>query len=193
MPFHSFGHHQSAVLSRKAATSEAAAALALFTIAVLVIATYRGCPAHVGPLTTPRMPLESIKVSAQPLPAEVKYGNGLLDGRGHGGWFVGHFMDEGTLSQSDDVEVKFSVNPTGRRNEAAVANIVSRSMTILVSGKHRVEFGNSSVLLERPGDYCIWAGTAHSWQSVRESTVLTVRWPSLQGDQVPAAQRASAA
>jgi hypothetical protein len=184
MPLYSPRH--SLVLSRKAATSEAAAALSLCLIAVLVISTYRGCPAQIDPLDTARMPAESLKISAQPLPDGVMVGNGRLDGRGQGGWFVGHFMDERSLAHSDDIEVKLSVNQAGKRNEATTKNRSSRTMTMLVSGSHRLQFGNSSVLLERAGDYCVFAnGVPHTWQSLRDSTtVLTIRWPSIRGDQV---------
>lgn len=131
------------------------------------------------------MPFESIKVSTTPLPEGVKYGNGHLDGRQHKGWFVGHFMNQDSdLAKSKDVEAKISFNPTGKRNEATTLNTVARTITFLVSGSHKLEFGNSSVLLERPGDYCIFSnGVAHSWESVDDSTVLTIRWPSLHGDQ----------
>lgn len=174
------------VISGKSAASEAFAALSLITIAILVIGSYRGCPAYPGTRVVSRMPFESIRVSTHPLPEGVKYGNGHLDGRDHKGWFVGHFMGggESDLAKSKGVEAKLSFNPTGKRNEATTLNEFARTMTFLISGSHKLEFGNSSVLLERPGDYCIFAnGVAHSWVSVEDSSVLTVRWPSLHGDQ----------
>lgn len=132
------------------------------------------------------MPAESMKMSHQPLPSGVEYGNGGLDGRGKGGWFVGHFMDEGSLRKSEDIEVKLSVNRAGKRNEAVTANRFAKTMTVLLSGSHRLEFGNSSVLLEQAGDYCIFSnGVSHTWQSLRDSTtVMTIRWPSIKNDQV---------
>lgn len=132
------------------------------------------------------MPLESMKISSQPLPDGVEYGNGRLDGRQQKGWFVGHFMPEGTLRQSEDIEVKMSVNHAGKRNEAVTKNRFAKTMTVLLSGAHRLEFGNSSVLVEKTGDYCIFAnGVPHTWQSLRDSTtVMTIRWPSLKHDQV---------
>lgn len=186
MPYYSPGSGHSLILSRKTAISEAAAALSLCTIALLVIFTYRGCPTEINPMETARMPFETIKVSSQPLPSGVEYGNGRLDGRKYNGWFVGHFMPDGSLRQSEDIEVKLSVNNAGARNEAVTENRYAKTMTVLISGAHRLEFGNSTVLLEKAGDYCIFSnGVAHTWQSLRDSTtVMSIRWPSLKNDQV---------
>jgi hypothetical protein len=49
-------------------------------------------------------------------------------------------------------------------------------MALLVSWTQRLEFENASVLLETPGDHCIWtAGVPHSWTVMRDATVMTAR------------------
>lgn len=116
-------------------------------------------------------------------------GNALADGKRHSGWLVGHFMVNGTLQHTNDVEVKFTMNPKGKSNEAVTANRVSRSMAILVAGKHRMFFGNTSVVLENVGDYALWgAGISHSWTALEDSTIVTIRWPSIREDQFLANQ-----
>jgi quercetin dioxygenase-like cupin family protein len=51
---------------------------------------------------------------------------------------------------------------------------------VLLDGKFRIDLRSGSVMLERRGDYVMWGpGTDHSWEAVSDSTVLTVRWPSL--------------
>lgn len=174
------------VLSRKSSIGESFAGLSLIAIALLVLSTYRGCtPANVSPLLVPRMPSESVRASAGELPKGVGIGNGLLDGRPHAGWFVGHFMDEGTVQHSNEVEAKFTFNPTGKRKAHYAVNKISKTMTVLISGSHRLEFANSSVVLDRPGDYAIFGeGVGHTWVALQDSTILTIRWPSLPGDQI---------
>lgn len=128
--------------------------------------------------------LDKIKLAYGPEPESIAYGNALTDGKDHSGWFVGHFMNPGSLQRSENVEVKFTFNPTGSSNEAVTANHMSRSLSILVSGRHRLLFGNTSILLENVGDYAMWGrGVSHTWKAELDSTIVTVRWPSIRGDQ----------
>jgi hypothetical protein len=178
------------------ARSDAVACLILAGIVVGIFALQqRNCTvAGSSGGRPPRMPLDQIRV-AGPLPGGVAFGNAVLDGRKHKNWFVGHFVDDiNTLQHSEDVEVKFSQHLAGTlKARGSSVNLMSRSMAVLVSGVQRLEFDNTTVLLEKPGDYCIWsAGVSHSWTVLRDATIISIRWPSIAGDQLQVAPNAKA-
>ena len=53
------------------------------------------------------------------------------------------------------------------------------TLVLLVQGKFRIDLTETSVTLEKQGDYAVWGpGIDHSWEAITESVVLTVRWPS---------------
>ncbi|MCP4714629.1 MAG: signal peptidase I [Deltaproteobacteria bacterium] len=106
----------------------------------------------------------------------------------HNGWFIGHFINDIQRS-TPDVEVKWGIHRAGDTKEKLALNEFAKTMSVLISGKFHLLFRKGSVKkeipLERPGDYVLWdAGVAHGWHAVEDSTVLTVRWPSLAGDQL---------
>jgi quercetin dioxygenase-like cupin family protein len=50
---------------------------------------------------------------------------------------------------------------------------------LLVQGNFRIDLTETSVTLEKQGDYAVWGpGIDHSWAAITESVVITVRWPS---------------
>mmetsp|Transcript_10991 Transcript_10991/g.23533 ORF Transcript_10991/g.23533 Transcript_10991/m.23533 type:complete len:272 (+) Transcript_10991:617-1432(+) len=112
-------------------------------------------------------------------------------------WILGHFFADQTgrkeasalasassLRTSRNVELKWARNQAGTRNNDVAVNKHGYSMGILFYGAQRYEFGDQRVLLTKTGDYVIWApGVPHTWTSERDSLILTVRWPSLPGDQ----------
>jgi hypothetical protein len=181
--------HNSLLLSKKI-RSEAYAGFCILAASALFLTLYGGFGRCDLRQPTQRQPGDNWQVTRGDLPSGVSYGNGLLDGQQHAGWFIGHFVDEHKPQHTEDIEVKFTFNPTGKKNDGFVANRMSRSMAVLISGKHLLDFGNHSVLLEKPGDYVIWsAGVGHTWTSIMDSTVLTMRWPSIPKDQVAGGER----
>ncbi len=106
---------------------------------------------------------------------------------GRRGWFVGHFTGpQAGLAYTRDVEIKWGVHPAGESKTSTAANRSATTLSILVSGAFRVVFPEDGleVNLVDPGDYVVWApGVAHTWQALKETTILTVRWPSLPDDQ----------
>lgn len=116
----------------------------------------------------------------------VHLGNAALDGAGHRGWLVGHFLDTpGDPRATAAVEVKWGVHPAGDRRQAIAMSVEATSLSILISGRFRISFPDQEVILSRPGDYAIWsAGVPHRWSAEAESVVLTVRWPSRPGDAI---------
>ncbi len=110
----------------------------------------------------------------------VVAGNAAVDGSPYRGWLVGHFAGEaGSPTCTEAVEVKWGVHPAGERRSSPAANATATTLSVLVRGRFRLRFPNRIVVLEREGDYALWAlGVAHDWLAEDESVVLTVRWPS---------------
>ena len=96
------------------------------------------------------------------------------------GWFLGHFAPgEGNPLRSRDVELKwFTHRPGEVRSEWAPASPV-RTLNLLIRGHFVLVFPDREVALEREGDFVLFGpGVAHSYRSVEESLILTVRWPA---------------
>jgi hypothetical protein len=98
------------------------------------------------------------------------------------GWLLGHFKPVGNIRHSTDVEIKWGVHPAGDRRAKWATGETRTALLILISGRFRLEFPTRSPVLSEPGDYVVWGpGVDHSWYAEQESTVLTVRWPSIPG------------
>ncbi len=101
-------------------------------------------------------------------------------------WFFGHFMDEIPEFKSSDFELKWGKHKAGDKKAGIGSNTKARTLTILIRGKIRITFPDNKkeCLLEKEGDFAYWeSGIKHSWEALEDSVALTVRWPSLPGDQ----------
>ena len=117
----------------------------------------------------------------------VYVGSAPVDAAADRGWLLGHFKPVGDLRHSTDVEIKWGVHPVGERRATWVTGERRSALLVLIAGRFRLEFPGRRVVLANPGDYVVWrTGVDHSWQAEEESTVLTVRWPSIPGYAVPA-------
>jgi hypothetical protein len=108
-------------------------------------------------------------------------GNAAEAGQDTRGWLLGHFIDpsQGVRSRND-VEVKWGIHPSGDKRRAWTTDDRRTTLVLLVHGTFRIDLTEGSVTLERQGDYAIWGpGIDHSWESLTDSIVLTIRWPSL--------------
>lgn len=97
------------------------------------------------------------------------------------GWFLGQFMrGQANPHRTPDLEVKWFVHAKGEeRADWSPASPV-RTLNILVRGHFVLRFPDREVALAREGDYVLFGpDVAHSFRSVEESLVLTVRWPSI--------------
>jgi mannose-6-phosphate isomerase-like protein (cupin superfamily) len=107
-------------------------------------------------------------------------GNAAEASRATRGWFVGHFM-QGRVDAlaSRDVELKWFTHAAGEtRSEWSPASSV-RTLNVLFRGRFVLRFPDREVELAREGDFVMFGpGVAHSFRSIEESLVLTVRWPS---------------
>ncbi|HYB99183.1 MAG TPA: hypothetical protein VEC57_08590 [Candidatus Limnocylindrales bacterium] len=114
-------------------------------------------------------------------------GNCAKDRHGERGWFIGHFFQgSDDLRATDDVEVKWASHPAGDTRPSWSRNRTATTVSVLVSGRFRIRFADGEVVLCEPGDYALWApGVAHHWVAEEESTIVTVRWPSVPDDSQP--------
>ena len=104
------------------------------------------------------------------------------------GWFVGHFVHPADDPRATNaVEIKWHTHPAGDLKPTWTKSIDATSLAILISGRFIFRFPEQEVLLTQQGDYVLWApGVFHRWQAEEESVVLTLRWPSKEGDVVTA-------
>ncbi|WP_412750682.1 signal peptidase I [Krasilnikovia sp. M28-CT-15] len=113
---------------------------------------------------------------------DVYVGNADTDAAGDRGWLLGHFKSLNDPRHSTDVEIKWGVHPAGDQRAQWVVGEQRTALLLLISGRFRVELPGRSVVLAERGDYVLWGrGVDHSWYAEEESTVLTVRWPSVPG------------
>ncbi len=135
--------------------------------------------------------------------SEIKKGNikDLMDINKDGnknGWFMGHFQGgkdkETRFVHSEDFEIKLEdvnkTKPDETNKEPIRANKTARSLTILLQGgsfeltTYRKGATPKTYKLENPGDYLFWEpNIGHTWRALGDSTMLTIRWPSVPGDQ----------
>src|SRR5262245_31954253 len=115
---------------------------------------------------------------------------GQLDRLSTNGWIIGH-MAEGVM-RSSDFGVKWKTHPVGVAGGGSWSTCLhpnTVTLAVLVSGHFRIhlrehENGEESVIdLTECGDYVLFQSPAQHWsEAIMESTFLTIRWPSINGD-----------
>lgn len=122
--------------------------------------------------------------------SKVVFGNAQAEGENRWGWFVGHFITPtNDLRSTSNLEVKWGIHKAGEGRREWAMNTQATTLSILISGQFRLQFPEQEILLSRQGDYALWgAGVPHYWVAEEDSTILTVRWPSLPGDSKAASQ-----
>ena len=84
-------------------------------------------------------------------------GNAAEDGSERRGWILGHFIDpsEGVRS-SNDVEIKWGIHPVGDKRPEWTADDQRTTLVLLVQGNFRIDLTETSITLEKQGDYAVW-------------------------------------
>ena len=87
---------------------------------------------------------------------------------------------DGNPLRTSELELKWYTHAKGEtRSEWAPGNPV-KTLNILVRGHFVLLFPDREIALEKEGDFVLFGpGVPHSFRSVQESLILTVRWPSL--------------
>jgi hypothetical protein len=96
------------------------------------------------------------------------------------GWFLGHFMpgEENPL-RTGELELKWYTHAKGETREQWAPGNPVKTLNILIRGHFVLLFPNQEIALEKEGDFVLFGpDMPHSFRSVEESLVLTVRWPS---------------
>lgn len=111
----------------------------------------------------------------------IEWGN--IDNKPNGdrGWIIGEFKDRELPYPFANkfFSLKWSKLSKGDKKPSPVAEEKAKTLTLLVTGKHRVNFPdeNESVLLQKEGDYVFFEpGIAHSWEAVEDNFTITLRF-----------------
>lgn len=109
----------------------------------------------------------------------------------HKDWVLGHFMEEGSPFKTNAFELKWDKLKAGEKKSSLGTQKTAKTLGILVYGKF--EFGfpkdRQKIILSKEGDYCFYdAGVTHSWRILEDCLLISIRWPSLPGDQVQSGQ-----
>ena len=102
------------------------------------------------------------------------------------GWFIGHFMEPNSVFQSNDFEVRWGIHKKGEKKDIPGANMTAKTISILIKGKFAIRFPKQKkeVVLSKVGDFAFWdAKVYHTSEALTDSVILTIRWPSVAGDQ----------
>lgn len=100
------------------------------------------------------------------------------------GWVVGHFLGADSPLKTNDLEVKWGFHKRGESKNVKASNTRAKSIAILIRGKVRLRFDDKDIVLAKEGDYCFYdSGVSHSWVVEEDCLAITIRWPSLAGDQ----------
>lgn len=178
----------------------------LFSFQLIAQATFRGLRITEVPVETKyegekrgatlkhsiKYSLGTLKVLAQYLLAKMgitqgifknkllEYGNLYTKPEVKKSWVIGHFIDQRTPFHEKNFSLKWTKSKKGEKRGHAGIN-PAKTLDILVYGKHRVNLVESgeSVLLEKEGDYIyVGPGIAHTWETLEDSLIVTLRWPS---------------
>jgi mannose-6-phosphate isomerase-like protein (cupin superfamily) len=124
--------------------------------------------------------MTAIPRAAADAPAPVS-GNAAAASKDTRGWFLGQFMPgAANPHRSSDLEVKWFTHAKGDERQAWSPASPVRTLNILVRGHFVLRFPDRDVALREEGDYVLFGpGMPHSFRSVEESLVLTIRWPSI--------------
>ena len=111
---------------------------------------------------------------------DIYVGNATTDAAARG-WLLGHFMPPGDARHADAVEIKWGVHPAGEKRAGLVTDDPRSILSVLVSGRFRIDLPDRSVVLAKQGDYLVFHGLNHTWEAEEASVVVSIRWPSLPG------------
>jgi len=102
------------------------------------------------------------------------------------GWFIGHFIEKGSVFNSNDFEVKWGNHRKGCGRSVPALNTSAKTISILIKGKLAIRFPekNKEIILSKIGDFSFHnAGIYHTSEALDDTVVITIRWPSVPGDQ----------
>jgi hypothetical protein len=117
---------------------------------------------------------------------DIEIGNVNTKANGQRNWIIGHFIESSSPFHSQDFEVKWSKLSKGEAKSQVGSNGIAKTLAILAYGKQQINFPatNDVALLANEGDYVFFeSGVEHSWEALEDTLLITIRWPSIPGDQ----------
>jgi hypothetical protein len=115
-------------------------------------------------------------------------GNAIAEGKR--GWFIGQFFPpEAGLRSQSMIEVKWGQHQKGTCRASFAESRFGGTISVLISGRFllrlMVDGAMREILLTDPGDYATFgAGVPHWWQALEDSVVISVRFPSIEGNSI---------
>ena len=102
------------------------------------------------------------------------------------GWFLGQFVDQRSPFHNRSFELKWAKQKKGEKSKDSKKNKRARTLTVLIYGKIRFVLGrDKTIILSREGDFLFFdKNVFHSYEIMKDSLAIVVRWPSLKNDQV---------
>lgn len=89
---------------------------------------------------------------------------------------MGHFILEGDIRHSEDVEIKWGQHQAGEVREEWVTDEDRATVPVLVSGKFTIIFSEGEQTPGKQDDYPAWnPGVDHSWRADEDAVTVTVR------------------
>ena len=129
-----------------------------------------------------------MKVIKAEIGPAITCGNAIEEGRENrgSGWFIGYFISPlNGDACCQDIEVKWGIHRAGEEKLGIGTNRSCKTISLLVRGRFTLIFPNhGDVVLATEGDYIIFgADIPHSWRAEEDSTIISIRWPSVADDQ----------
>lgn len=104
------------------------------------------------------------------------------------GWRVGHFVEGHPNFKTSFTELQWRFDiKAGDSKVQPAYNRKSSTLTVLIKGEMTLTFPheNKSLTLKDQGDYAFFAaGVCHTWKVSKDSQMIGIRWPSIEGDQI---------
>ena len=114
----------------------------------------------------------------------IRTGNIHHKPNGERDWIMGNFEDPLPYPFfSTKFEIKWAELRKGEKKSNAKSDSACQTLTILVKGKHSVDFPEHQqrFVLEKEGDYVFFEpGVSHSWAAIEDTLTITIRWSAQQ-------------
>ncbi len=103
-------------------------------------------------------------------------------------WKLGYFVNPPHPFHNEGFELKWSHTLGGQSKPGGAGkNITAYTLTILIRGKFKISFPDMAeeYIMTKEGEYLYFPpGVSHDWVCVEDALTVTLRWPSVKGDQI---------
>ena len=110
---------------------------------------------------------------------KILFGNSNKDSNNYRQWIVGDFLPTDSPLKTGKVEIKWGKHKKNEQKLDGPQKVDRKTLVILVYGKFKIKLPASQeeFILENEGDYLYFdKDILHSWVSVEDTLILTIRW-----------------